>query len=507
MIKRTKNIIILLTLYLTACTPLETNIFSDSSSVETKVITNINAIDEIEPNINFRINQGAFIDNRYFETLDYSNSHTYYSYYKDQSTILLNFTFRDNHTINNTVSQAFLYSRFVGWLPEKIRESIKEINFKQGVLVTDSTFKYDQLIVNLKYIKDFDQDNREEKYFSSFAGIFLLPFYQELSLENRELYESIVNISNFRISKKADESFQYDFFESYLFYLYYKNIDEKDEFKVFDYLVNMNSRFNFFESIGLDIKEYTFSEAEEIKQVMIKDSPLFRGTVWDLPLVFKDQEKSTFSKLGYNGISSRFTYDHQAYRNGWNYRDNYIFVAEYEPGYQIEFQISNVFEVNEATQIANLYSFEFGKLPKLTRVNLNSVSLFKAPFAAGGRPGNIVIAIDPERPIHKNPSFLELVLHEAGHASLDYPNQYHGFEEGGILVEERWLEAAKNDNYFISFYSESYPLREDIAETINVYLLYRFKSYMIDPDLIKMIERVIPNRIAYLDEFDFSFPN
>jgi len=507
MIKKIKNIIILMTLFLNACTPLEANSISNSFSSEIKVIPNINAIEEIEPIINFRINQGAFVENRYFEPLVFNKSHTYYSYYNDSSVVLLNFNFPDYDIITNTVSQAFLYSRFIGWLPELFRKSIKEINFKQDNYLPNSTLKDDQLIVNLKYIKDFDQDNREEKYFSSFVGIFLLHFYQELTLETRERYESIVRTSNFRISKKADESFQYDFFESYLFYLFYKNIIKKDDFEVFKYVQNMNSRFGFFESIGLDIKDYTLEQTNKVKQTMIKDSPLFRGTVWGMPLLFKDQEKSAFSNLEYIGVGSRFTYDHQAYPDGFNYRDNYLFVADYEPGHQIEFQFSKVFNIEEAEELADLYSFEFGKMPKLTRIYLNSVSLFKAPFAAGGGSGNIVIAVDPNNPIHNNPTFLEMVLHEASHASLDFPNPNHGPTQIGLLNEERWLDAAAKDNYFISPYAESFPIREDITETVNVYLLYKYKSYMIDPDLIKMIERVIPNRIAYLDEFDFSFPN
>jgi hypothetical protein len=505
--KKNNNTIILLTLYLTACAPLETSSFSNSFTSEIKVITSINAIDEFEPNINFRINQGAFADLRYLdEDVVYDNKHSYLLYYNDGTGFYSQFLLPSRDIITNTISQAFLYSRFVGWLPEIFRKSIKEINFKHDVLNSYSIVSKGQLTLNIKYVKDLDQDKREDKLFSSFVDIFLRPFYQDLPFDTKKTYVSIVNSSDFIISKKAEVSIEDDFFESYLFYLYYKNIEKKDGFEVFKYVQNMSSRFNFFESIDLDIKDYTIEEVEKVRQTIIKDSPLFRGTVWEMPLLFKDQEKSAFSKLEYIGVGSRFTYDHQAYPNGYDYRDNYLFVADYEPDYQIEFQFSSVFSLEEAEELAALYSFEFGKMPKLTRKYLNSVSLFKAPFAAGGGSGNIVIAVDPNNPIHNNPTFLEMVLHEASHASLDFPNPNHGPSQIGLLNEERWLDAAAKDNYFISPYAETFPIREDIAETVNVYLLYKYKAYMVDPDLIKMIERVIPNRIAYLDEFDFSFP-
>ncbi len=130
---------------------------------------------------------------------------------------------------------------------------------------------------------------------------------------------------------------------------------------------------------------------------------------------------------------------------------------------------------------------------------LKSYTIFQAPFAAGGGSGNIVVAHDPSDPIIDNPAFVEMVLHEAGHASLDW-------DHGGLIEKSRWLEAAAADDYFITTYSKIHPLREDVAETISVYLLYRYRYNRADKDLIEMIGRLIPNRIAYFDEFDFSFP-
>jgi hypothetical protein len=55
------------------------------------------------------------------------------------------------------------------------------------------------------------------------------------------------------------------------------------------------------------------------------------------------------------------------------------------------------------------------------------------------------------------------------------------------------------DEGFISKYAEDNPEREDLAETMLLYLAYRFWPERITQETFETIESTIPNRIMYLD--------
>ena len=85
-------------------------------------------------------------------------------------------------------------------------------------------------------------------------------------------------------------------------------------------------------------------------------------------------------------------------------------------------------------------------------------------------------------------------MHEGAHSSLD---AYHANDPD-------WLLAQRLDCNFISDYAKEYPLREDIAETINWWIAARCKVDRISKSNYKKIIKAIPNRLKYLDEQNYD---
>lgn len=446
-------------------------------------------------NIDFRANEGSFIDHRFYMGKDMIWESYYYGYYADGH--VLEIHFKHTHIVHETIESAYFYGRMLGWLPESLRSLVETIEIENPAnrSIRYSTSRH--LDVYVDYGDDFFLDR---PVLGTFVDTLLGVYYRQLSSEEISTYESLVEASSFRISQQAKNSTYQDFLESYIYYLMMKNLEDSGQFQWNNYASEMASRIQFFESHQLGLENYTAETISSVESGMRKDTALFQGTVWDLPMLFKEDDPNTFESITYMGQGLRMTYDHRDAPEGWRNRSNHLFNATYSNGYVIEFQMSTEFEdFDELSEIALAYAYDLGRLPKIMFNQLKTFTVFNAPFVAGGGSNNIVIGHDLNDPITQSISLTELNLHEAAHASLDW-------DHGGVTQEARWLKAASDDNYYISKYAEDFPLGEDIAETIPAYLLYRYRSDRTNPDLIKMIIRLIPNRIAYFDEFDFSFP-
>ena len=81
------------------------------------------------------------------------------------------------------------------------------------------------------------------------------------------------------------------------------------------------------------------------------------------------------------------------------------------------------------------------------------------------------------------------MLHEAGHALGSFSS---------------WTIAQEADNKFISKYAKEFPVREDVAETINWWIAVRCKPDKISKTNYKKILEAIPNRLKYLDEQNYD---
>lgn len=442
-----------------------------------------------------RSNAGAFIDQRFYLAEGMYWESYYYAYYADGH--IVEFHIQGSHLIHQTIEHAYYYGRILGWLPNAIRLDIKKVN-----IVGNHQFKTDfhnlnEISIYLDFELDVSSNNK------SSLGALISPileiYYQQLNEEAQNNYEDIFQNSEFSISDFASRDSMSDFVESYLYYLLNSHLKNGFTNNLTDYEKLMKDRINFFETHGLGIMSYGEETIEFVKSTMKQDTFLFHGTVWDIPFLFDDNDPSAYIEIEYKGMGVRMTYDHRDTPNGWQNRNTYLFRAFYQHGNEIEFQLEDAFDFETAKELAQKYAYRLGKLPAKMFYRLETYTIFKAPFVAGGGSRNIVVGHDLNNPITNNPAFDEMVLHEAAHSSLDW-------DHGGLMISERWLNTAREDDYYISQYAKLYPFREDIAETINVYLLYRFRPERADIDLISKIQRLIPNRIAYFDEYDFSFP-
>lgn len=457
-------------------------------------VAHITSLQDEALNIDFRRNPGSFIDHRYYMGKDMFWESYYYGYYADGSVVELHF--KNTHLIHESIESAYLYGRMLGWLPESLRSKVETIDiaspFNRSLQYTASR----HLDVYVDYTDDFFLDR---PVLGAFVDILLADYYRQLSPEEISTYETLVEDSGFRISQQAKNSTYQDFLESYMYYLMLKNLEDSGLFQWNMYASEMASRVLFFESHQLGVETYSSDAIRTIEPVMRKDTALFHGTVWGLPMVFGENDPNTFERITYMGEGIIMTYDHREAPEGWNERSHHLFEATYTHGDTIEFQMSPEFEDFAAlSELAQAYAYDLGRLPAIMFNQLKTYTVFNAPFVAGGGSHNIVIGHDLNDPIIQSASMTVLNLHEAAHSSLDW--------DFGVIEESRWLNAAALDQYYISNYADDFPLREDVAETIPAYLLYRHRSDRLNPDLIAMIQRLIPNRIAYLDAFDFSFP-
>ena len=121
--------------------------------------------------------------------------------------------------------------------------------------------------------------------------------------------------------------------------------------------------------------------------------------------------------------------------------------------------------------------------------DVETVWIHDGDYSFGGGNNNLLIHTVQGDNYISDGILGETFLHEATHTSFD---SYHKDESDWILAQEM-------DEGFISKYAEDYPEREDLAETMLLYLAYRFWPERITQETFETIESTIPNRIMYLD--------
>ena len=224
--------------------------------------------------------------------------------------------------------------------------------------------------------------------------------------------------------------------------------------------------------------------------------PPYSGTVFINPNVITDADPTTFETLTYAGTGTRVMFD----RRTGSFADTavYLFDATYRDGLTIEVQVNAEFGSREAAEPqAAKYAAYIGKIPRLLRVNVETVWIHRGDESFGGGNRNILIHTDrAER--RENGDFFpggpgnyleEVLLHEGVHTSLD---DTHELAPG-------WLAAQAADPTFISTYAQDHPAREDLAESFAPYMIVRYRADRATEAMVDTISVAIPNRIAYLD--------
>lgn len=230
---------------------------------------------------------------------------------------------------------------------------------------------------------------------------------------------------------------------------------------------------------------------------------LITGTVFFDSDVMIPSDRSTFEGITFIGRETRTVFDRRYNDDGTResggyheVRDMYVYHASYEdlPGISAEgssFEVVEVlvnpeFEAAEAERLAESYARLLGQQPAMLRSAVVGIVIHDGDKPWGG--GTTMTVHDDWL---TQPQFVgEVVMHEAGHAALDY-----------LTYETpEWLVAVMQDGgRFASEYAEDFPNREDVAESYAAWFAVRYRSDRMTSELTRWIERTIPGRLAYFD--------
>lgn len=221
--------------------------------------------------------------------------------------------------------------------------------------------------------------------------------------------------------------------------------------------------------------------------------PPFHGTIFISPDIITASDPTSFIGLTYQGKDQRQMFDRRV--DDWVTLEAFLFDAEFNDGLSIEVQVNPEFTtVENAEEYAVKYAISIGQLPTALRVGVETVWIHQGTELFGGGNNNILIHTG-QAVIYETDGILEETLvHEAAHSSLD---QVHANASG-------WLTAQQNDPTVISRYARDNPIREDIAESVLVYLAVDFRSHRLPDALQETIRQSIPHRLNYFRSLSLS---
>ena len=80
--------------------------------------------------------------------------------------------------------------------------------------------------------------------------------------------------------------------------------------------------------------------------------------------------------------------------------------------------------------------------------------------------------------------------------NINYTKAYSIF---AIFQKPDYICAQNLDKKYISSYAKDYPSREDISESSIIWYAIRYRKERQDPELVKKVEQIIPNRMSYYE--------
>lgn len=213
------------------------------------------------------------------------------------------------------------------------------------------------------------------------------------------------------------------------------------------------------------------------------------GTIFLEPKIITDEDPSTFTNLVAAGKAERRVYDRRT--ETWGKITGHIFTASFDDmEKQIEVFVNPEFSSADARKAGESYLRVVGQIPLVMREKLTQVVIHKGnnPFG-GSAGGKLLIHTEQGDAYIKDGILAETLIHEAAHAVLD---KLYATADG-------WKNAQKKDKNFISDYAREHPEREDVAESYLMYLAVRYRSNRISAETKRVVEKLMPNRMAFLD--------
>lgn len=218
----------------------------------------------------------------------------------------------------------------------------------------------------------------------------------------------------------------------------------------------------------------------------------FEETSFVSPEIITGTDGTTFTQFEYLGIETQMMRDNRRGRNAqdlWKRQRAHKFEAKFTENLSIPVFVSADFgDSQTAERVAQPYLLIFGQVPTVLKVGVDSIMIQPGnAFWAGGQRRTILFHHDRFDSYYASGHAEELIFHEATHASL----------EPGRWDSADWIDAQNRDRGYISEYAETYPKREDFAESFLMYYAARIKSDRISSRVKSVIEATIPNRLRY----------
>lgn len=226
--------------------------------------------------------------------------------------------------------------------------------------------------------------------------------------------------------------------------------------------------------------------------------PPFPSTIWITPDIIDENDPSSLLSVTYVGRGERYF---------WNDAEGditinaFLFDVQY-PGRKVEFQVHpELGSVEAAVEVVNIHSVELGRLPAVLWLGLYEVEIGTENGVSANIDGGISIEVgDGEHALEAGGRdygfWQEVLMHEAGHASLDKNHDNTA----------DWRRAQVLDGTCISDYGCNFPEREDLTESFTAWFAVRYRPERLEESVRNAFLVTIPNRLDYFDKqgFDMS---
>ena len=219
-----------------------------------------------------------------------------------------------------------------------------------------------------------------------------------------------------------------------------------------------------------------------------------QGTIFIAPDTITDNDPTSFKRLISLGTGKKNLYDRRT--DAWSDIDVHIFTAEFNDTiHKIEVRVNAAeFDSQTAGREADKHLRAVGQLPLVLKEKLKTVSIHKGNNDYGGGGFDLLIHTGRTAEYVESGILPETLIHETVHAVFD----------DAYAKDEKWKAAQKKDSVFISDYARDNPDREDLAESFVPFLMVKYRPDRIDKKMKDLIERTIPNRIAFLDSLNLD---
>lgn len=222
-------------------------------------------------------------------------------------------------------------------------------------------------------------------------------------------------------------------------------------------------------------------------------APPYWGSIWVTPDIITGEDPSLFEEATYAGRGFRTMFDRR--RNDWVTVEAYLYRLSFSDGSLIEAQVNPEFGSPDAgLKEAVFYGVYVGQLPAILRTKLLELWIHQGDEPYGGADQSLLIHTGHSAQYLQYGNLAETLVHEAAHTSLD---DVHA-------TAPEWIAAQDADPTFITTYAQTYPVREDVAESFLMWLALRYRSHRLPPGMAETIRETIPNRIEYFDALGFD---